>query len=298
MKCRKRVVISLICEEEMILYFTYLLLHSVQGRDVQKVINADSCKSIPDPVFLKPGALPITALASFQGSGNTWVRQLLAQSTGYKTGDIYKSYGDDFYPEFTSLSDDTVVAIKTHTFAEFMTESYSFKRALVIVRHPLDALYSEFNRMFGGNKTVYAEAVHLINEDGSLSWKWDVWMSHISSWVDFHKYWLKYFPGKVHVIYYNNLKRQTYSELTTAISFLDIQANMNRVNCTIEYPRPAYFQRPNIEPPVPKTKLFTLSMAKAKKAVQILKRLIAKKFGENSERYENFNLEISVEGLR
>ena len=50
---------------------------------------------------------------------------------GYKTGDIYKSYGDDNYPEFTSLYDDTVIAIKTHTFAHTTTNMYGFKRALV-----------------------------------------------------------------------------------------------------------------------------------------------------------------------
>lgn len=40
----------------------------------------------------------------------------------------------------------------------------------VIVRHPLDALYSEFNRMYGGNKTGYADMYNLVNEDGSTTW--------------------------------------------------------------------------------------------------------------------------------
>ena len=40
----------------------------------------------------------------------------------------------------------------------------------LIVRHPLDALYSEFNRMYGGNKTGYADIKHLVNSDGSLTW--------------------------------------------------------------------------------------------------------------------------------
>lgn len=54
--------------------------------------------------------------------------------TGYKTGDLYKSYGDDLYPEFSSLQDDSVLAIKTHTYSEDNTEEVGFKRAVVRLR--------------------------------------------------------------------------------------------------------------------------------------------------------------------
>lgn len=91
--------------------------------------NEMTCKLLSDPVHLDPGRLPKTALASFQGSGNTWVRQILASSTGYKSGDIYSSYGDDIYPEFSSRYDDTVIAIKTHNFNHGSTSG--FGRALV-----------------------------------------------------------------------------------------------------------------------------------------------------------------------
>ena len=50
---------------------------------------------------------------------------------GYKTGDIYTSYGDDLYPEFTSHTDDRVIAIKTHTYTAASTRQFTFKRALV-----------------------------------------------------------------------------------------------------------------------------------------------------------------------
>ena len=32
---------------------------------------------------------PVTALASFPGSGNTWARYLIQQVSGYATGAIY-----------------------------------------------------------------------------------------------------------------------------------------------------------------------------------------------------------------
>ena len=47
---------------------------------------------------------------------------------------------------------------------------HSFSTPQVIARNPLDALFAEFNRVFGGNKTGYAEYEHLFNEDGSTSW--------------------------------------------------------------------------------------------------------------------------------
>jgi hypothetical protein len=34
----------------------------------------------------------VVALASFPGSGNTWVRYLLQQATGILTGSVYKDY--------------------------------------------------------------------------------------------------------------------------------------------------------------------------------------------------------------
>ncbi len=37
----------------------------------------------------QPG--PLTALASYPGSGNTWLRYLLQQSTGIATGSVYNS---------------------------------------------------------------------------------------------------------------------------------------------------------------------------------------------------------------
>lgn len=128
--------------------------------------------------------------------------------------------------------------------------------------------------------------------------EWDVWMTHISSWVDFYKYWLQFFDGPAHIIFYNNLKTNPHSELVRAINFLGLTPNMTRVNCTIEFPRPAYFKRPNIPPPVEKFKLFRLSTSKARQAIEALKDMVLSEFGENSEIYKSFNLDISVKELR
>ena len=38
--------------------------------------------------FAEKGTFPITSLTSFPGSGNTWVRYLIEEYTGYYTGAI------------------------------------------------------------------------------------------------------------------------------------------------------------------------------------------------------------------
>jgi len=282
----------------MPLFWTVLLLALISTPGQCQDVNKDTCSGLTDPVFLKTGRLPTTALASFQGSGNTWVRQILAGSTGYKSGDIYKSYGDDIYPEFTSHYDDSVIAIKTHTYSAAGTCEYKFKRVLLIVRHPLDALYSEFNRMYGGNKTGYADIKQLVNADGSLTWKWDTWMTHVQGWLDFYEYWITFFHHDIHIIYYNNLKHDRYNELSKAIQFLGLKVDDTRLKCTIQYPKPAYFKRPDIPPPVEKHKLFRLAVPKANKAIAMLENMVLKRFGEESDMYRRRNLTISVMSLR
>jgi len=39
--------------------------------------------------FGNEGEFPITSLSSYPGSGNTWVRYLIEEYTGYYTGSIY-----------------------------------------------------------------------------------------------------------------------------------------------------------------------------------------------------------------
>jgi hypothetical protein len=45
-----------------------------------------------NPVGFKAAPGPVVALASFPGSGNTWLRYLLQQATGVLTGSVYKDY--------------------------------------------------------------------------------------------------------------------------------------------------------------------------------------------------------------
>ena len=122
-------------------------------------------------------------------------------------------------------------------------------------------------------------------------------MAHMSSWVDFYRYWLEWFTGSTHIIYYSNLKLDPYSELKAAINFLGVKLDDTRLNCTVEFPHPAYFKRPAVDPPVQKAKLFGLSISKADKAIRMFKKMVLNKFGEKSDIYKRFNLEFSVKKI-
>lgn len=97
-----------------------------------------------------PTAPLLTALASFPGSGNTWLRYLLQQATGILTGSIYKDYGllkTGFPAE--NVCNSSVLLVKTH---EWGGKAWApFSKAILLVRDPEKAIIAEFNRQSGGH---------------------------------------------------------------------------------------------------------------------------------------------------
>lgn len=75
----------------------------------------------------------IAALASFPGSGNTWLRYLLQQATGILTGSVYKDYGllkSGFPAE--SIANSSVLLVKTHEWGSHVWSK--FGKAILLVR--------------------------------------------------------------------------------------------------------------------------------------------------------------------
>ena len=95
------------------------------------------------------GRQPI-ALTSFPGSGNTWVRGLLQQVTGFCTGSLscdpdLRRHG--FVGE--SITSGFVLVVKTHKPSFYATKSGNssniFQQAVYIIRNPFDAIIAERN---------------------------------------------------------------------------------------------------------------------------------------------------------
>lgn len=134
----------------------YKCLPSTKTKLLKNKTQEISCHK--QMTFLKRSS-PIVALASFQGSGNTWVRHLLEQATGLYTGSVYcdETLKAVFPGEYIVSSN--VLIVKTHhpdtanlppEMAQTLKQT-SFDKAIVIVRNPFDALISEWNRRWNIN---------------------------------------------------------------------------------------------------------------------------------------------------
>ena len=117
------------------------------------------------PLGFLPRSSRILLLASYPGSGNTWVRHVLQQATRIYTGSVYndKSILEQFPAEGTR--DGSVLCVKTHFPCPGCWNRKSSGRgpgkpitlaqsgdlkvadaAIYIVRNPFDAILAEFKR--------------------------------------------------------------------------------------------------------------------------------------------------------
>ncbi|KAK3097608.1 hypothetical protein FSP39_011358 [Pinctada imbricata] len=168
--------------------------------------------------------LPKTALASFPGSGNTWLRHLLQQATGLYTGSIYC---DDTLQNaglgecLTNLTDRVLVE-KVHE-----PNYRGYDRVVLLVRNPFDAIRSFFNYKFAGHKKALDR----------VPYQSKVWFSHVDEsildWKNTVVGWLQHFPSKdIHVISYENLLHDTVGELQDALTFLGMPVSPRILWCT------------------------------------------------------------------
>ncbi|KPJ12437.1 WSCD family member AGAP003962 [Papilio machaon] len=93
------------------------------------------------------------ALASYPGSGNTWLRYLLQQVTGIVTGSVSLDYSlrkKGFPAE--NISDGSVLVVKTHKYPP--KNLNKFESAVLLIRNPRDAILAEFNRINSGHTGI------------------------------------------------------------------------------------------------------------------------------------------------
>ena len=88
----------------------------------------------------------VIALASFPGSGNSWVRQLLESATGIYTGALYC---DPAYVRAgmigEGVSTQNVIAVKTHETPADAKKLLNHDKAIYIVRSPFAAMLAFYN---------------------------------------------------------------------------------------------------------------------------------------------------------
>ena len=174
------------------MYSLFLLRHVFISRNPNKPrweISIDS-KGCPGqtPIQLFPFGRSfrrnVIQLASFPGSGNTWMRHLLEKGSGIVTGNIYSpdpAYLNIFPGE--SIRDGRrVIAIKTHypclncfslnhtygTFRDIRLTGmiFQYSATIQIIRNPFESIISFFNYVFtDGNHTGIASQEQFFSKD-------------------------------------------------------------------------------------------------------------------------------------
>lgn len=234
------------------------------------------------------------ALASFPGSGNTWLRYLLQvtfynenyqypgyiyliiknsrilllqQATGIYTGSVYKDYGllkSGFPAE--SISNSSVLIVKTH---EFGPKAWAFfKKAVLLVRDPAKAILAEFNRQSGGH-VGFASIDRYKRTNGRY------WMKFVHTklinWQNTNLAWGLNFTGDVLIVYYEDLVDNVEKTLRDILNFLNFKINEELLSCAVKRKEGIYRRKKrllNFEP-------FTTSMRKMieKKRIQVYEEL-------------------------
>ena len=144
------------------------------------------CSSAPTPppparARAAQAPRPPVARMSYPGSGNTWVRHVIETLTGYHTGSVYRA--ERLFDVFAAEGDgkdsyDRLIAVKTHK----LHKCEEWPRAVLVVRHPLHAILSEYQRQRTGlNKTAGVDPDE---------WDWDDWRdaagAMCSHWAGMH----------------------------------------------------------------------------------------------------------------
>ncbi|XP_030837671.1 WSC domain-containing protein 1-like [Strongylocentrotus purpuratus] len=183
-----------------------------------------------DTRLMPEGTFPPIALASFPGSGNTWVRHLIETATGYATGSVYTSTilsSRGFIGELQPALSGRVLTIKTHIFNKDTVG------AILLVRNPYRALVSEYNRGKAG-KTGHA------HEETFNTKEWRKYVSGNSrSWLQLYRA----FISKCHhsgntckstlIVYYEQLKLHLKDELRRILEYLHITIDEERLACAV-----------------------------------------------------------------
>ncbi|KAI4455122.1 hypothetical protein MML48_9g00016571 [Holotrichia oblita] len=206
--------------------------------------------------LLEPPQEPV-ALASFPGSGNTWLRYLLQQATGCAslcipsinekkfisdkqitfqsvvagiyTGSVYKDYGllkNGFPAE--SVINGSVLVVKTHEYGPLARKPFS--KAILLVRAPAPAIQAEFNRQSGGH--IGFASLERYKRNRGKYWQQFV-NDKLTSWRQTNLDWLRNFTGPTHVIFYEQLVQNVENTVRTILDFLELPISDELFQCAL-----------------------------------------------------------------
>lgn len=192
-------------------------------------------------------------MASFPGSGNTWTRYLLQQSTGVWTGSVYNDKilaKNGFIAEHVTNS--SVIFIKTHKYQNYKMKG--FDRIVLVVRDPAEAILSEFHRRSSGHtghasidlftgineKSLYMK----FQEHWKISNLFLVWhkfvKGQLNRWKTSNLSWTFKSQKPILIVYYDELKKKMKETLRKILKFVNFPVDESLLNCTMSMSEGVY----------------------------------------------------------
>lgn len=206
--------------------------------------------------FAKQKSLPMTALVSFPGSGNTWVRYLIETSSGVFTGSVYTDrniISKGFYGEAVPPDCGCTAVQNTHGFAlaglvpkykeQRSAEVTLFRgRGILLLRNPYEALLSYRNYLYGGH-------TGLAPEDRFKGHEWEIFASGLAVvWKELAATWINNTKqGGATVLHFEQVKQDPREAVRSVLNFLGIATDEHRLSCVLShvdgpFKRPSFLQ--------------------------------------------------------
>ena len=157
-------------------------------------------------------SLPVRALVSYPGSGNTWIRYLVEAATGVFTGSIFNDKSilrAGHHGETRDPRDGSTILQKSHHRALYVRQYSKFGpawrrqhvalfggRGVLVIRNPYKAIlsYWNFKRTKSHTKTVAAETLQSPEFQEFVRVGAERWLELIQDWLEF--------STDCHVIFY------------------------------------------------------------------------------------------------
>ncbi|XP_077980461.1 sialate:O-sulfotransferase 1-like [Glandiceps talaboti] len=218
-------LVGLLTLSVLLVYTQFRLIQHVENTN-RTVSSGPRCQLR----FAPEKSRPMVALASFPGSGNTWLRHLIEQATGIYTGNVKRSPVLDaagFRGEDEDWRSGTTIVQKSHDFSRDLIRR--FHSSVLLIRNPYKAMLAEASREHAG-KTGFAPLDIYYNEKG-----WDLYVKKYSSeWESQVSQWLLFHDGPMLLVRYEDIKDNPLHELRRITKFLNVIFEDSRVACVIK----------------------------------------------------------------
>ena len=198
---------------------------------------------------------PPTAIHSFMGAGNTWLRFLIEKSTGFHTGSCYRD--GDLYEggfkgefEFTDTGDfSKLIGVKSHNSDWLDSEKDLFRliqdsaehkkpsKCVILIRNPFHAFIAEFKRKISGGSHTGSEIADpaefkaIFQKDNeALAW------IHKNKWLETYqksisKCWSSVDEFKPLLVIYERVKDDSFGEMVKVAKYLNEYSEKRFAEC-------------------------------------------------------------------